>query len=83
MKYTIIEGISQDDLGTAASSLEDQVQEYLDLGWRPCGGISAMHILTKQTALGAVEYYVVAQALTHDGAGPRPGARQTVRDASL
>lgn len=77
MKYTILEGVSQLDSYGALSSLEEEVQDYLDLGWRPCGGVSTAHVITKEKRLGerlvtAGEYFTASQALTHDGDGQIP-----------
>ncbi len=71
MKYLIVE-ITNERGEYALVDLQTEVGNYLALGWRPVGGVCLTFVPIDLTRFGGNDYFLAAQALTHDGEGPLP-----------
>lgn len=74
MKYWVIDCFDA-DASTAVTALMNGVERFLDLGWKPVGGVCVTHIPHGRNygvELDSDDGYLACQALTHDGDGPLP-----------
>lgn len=67
MKYLILSAYAEDTASNATDELMNDVQEYLDKGWKPQGGVCVVLSPTDKSRFTGEDGYEAFQALTHDG----------------
>ena len=71
LQYLVIV-VSSEGGGDPFELIEQEVQKYLDLGWVPCGSLTAVRCENLGRFSGE-PYTTVAQAVTHAFGGPLLG----------
>lgn len=71
MKYMILSHWAEQP-DNAIEALEQEIAEYLKLGWLPAGGVSIIQDFVYRTRFSGNNGYLVAQAVTHSGDGRLP-----------
>jgi hypothetical protein len=67
MKYLILQRWSEDSGMMAVEALQNDVQEYLDKGWKPQGSVCVVFSPTDKSRFSGNDGFEAFQALTHDG----------------
>lgn len=69
MQYLVISA-SADDAAVATEELQNDVQTYLDKGWRPQGGVCVVFSPVDQTRFAGNDGFEAFQALVINGEFP-------------
>lgn len=67
MQYLILSAYAEDTAAEATDTLQNDVQEYLNKGWKPQGGVCVVFSPTDKKRFSGHDGFEAFQALTHDG----------------
>lgn len=67
MHYIILEIFSDEGPMSATEDLQNDVQKYLDKGWKPQGGVCVTFVPLDKSRYSGHDGFMAFQALTHDG----------------